>query len=896
MYQAINYEKEANLIHLWDDEQGYSSFQYKHYGYVVDRKGDYITMDGKRVSKTTDFETLSKIYSPNLYESDLEPELRTLIDLYLDDDTPSKNHRELIFDIEVKSDSGFPLPQDADKEITAIAFYYKPLKLYCAYILDESGIIEKQKTENKIIIPCRTEKELLIEFYKQYTKIKPTILSGWNSDWFDIPYLYNRACNVLGTSIANQLSPVGIVEWSTLNRTYRIFGVNHFDYMRLYKNFVPNDKPSYSLDAICKDELGHGKLVFDGSLDMLFKTDIKKYIDYNINDVKLIVELDEKLDYIELARSLCHKGHTPYEDIWMPSKYIDGAALVYLKRKGIVAKNKKHPKKFKLKRNHQLGESIIQVDCNISNEVPLCGTINIKKSKTKVLQFKYIDHEKDCFILAETLTEPLYEKYGFGFAFEGAYVQEPIPGLYSWMIDIDLTSMYPFNIMNLNISPETKVGRVLEFDVDILYKEPDFKFRVQIGTDLVQMNSTKLKEFLIENKYSLATNGVFYRTDIKGLIPSILETWFAERKENSKLAEEHGNAGNKDLYRYYDSKQYTLKILLNTFYGVLGLSAFRFYDIENADAVTSSGRSLIKFSKKIANYYYQSQLNNQNEYVIYVDTDSLFVSMKSIIEQKYPDADINNEVEMTKIILAEAKEIQTFINQSYDLYAKKFHFIDTHKWFIKQELIATKGFWLAKKRYALWIINKKGVVINEMEVKGIDVVRSNFPAEFRTVTEDILISILQNAVKSDIDKKIFNLKDKLPTFEPLKIMFPTSVKDMTEHKNSERFKYTKGTPAHYKAALAYNDLLELWNLNNFRPISDGDKVKWTYLRQNPMNLESLALTGELNPVQLTELVEKYMDRDKNFESVLVNKLNDFYSSLGWGSVPTSDKIDEFFEC
>jgi hypothetical protein len=275
--------------------------------------------------------------------------------------------------------------------------------------------------------------------------------------------------------------------------------------------------------------------------------------------------------------------------------------------------------------------------------------------------------------------------------------------------------------------------------------------------------------------------------------------------------------------------------------------------------------------------------------------NSLFLSLRPVIEAKYPGIDITDKIKIPELIIKDAKEIQNFINQSYDYYAKKFHLVDTHKWFIKQEIVATKMFLLAKKRYAMWIINKKGVAKNEMEVKGIDVVRSNFPKEFRTVTEDILKSILQDAKKSDIDAKIFDLKDRMQTFDALNIMFPVGVKDMTEHENTEMFRYGKGTPAHYKAALAYNDLLKLWQFDNFRPLRDGDKIKWTYLRQNPMNLESIALTGDNDPPKIVELAEKYMDRDKNFESVLVNKLNDFYAALGWGSVPMSDKIDMFFD-
>ena len=893
-YQNISYVKETNLIHLWDDVKGYSSFPYNHYGFVQDEIGQFTALDGKRVRKTTDYSELNN--SDNLYESDINPELRTLIDLYYQDDTISKDHREMFFDIEVKSDDGFPMPDDADQEITGISFYYKPMEFYCSFILDTKHQLTKSKVDNKVVIPCATEKQLLIEFYKQYTKIQPTIISGWNSNWFDVPYLYNRTVKILGRGIANQLSPINVVKWSTMNRTYKIYGVSHLDYLYLYKKFTQNERSMYSLDYICKEEIGEGKIQYEGTLNTLLEEDINKFLEYNLNDVILMVKLDKKMDFIEITRGVCHKGHVPYEDIFMPSRYIDGSALVYLKKHNIIATNKQRIPTLNIQRNHSVGEYKIYCDDTIDTKTPLNGQLRFWKSKSVHYDYNYINYEDNYFILEKPLENAMLKIFALTFHFEGAFVQEPIPGLYEWIFDLDLTSMYPSNIMTLNISPETKMGRVLEYNRDALHKQPNYIFKVQYKNKIKSMTSKDVKEFLKENKYSLASNGVFYRTDIKGLIPAILETWFNERKEYSGLAEKYGKEKNDVLYKKYDALQHVVKIMLNSFYGVLGLTSFRFYDLENAEAVTISGQFLIKFSSQMANYYSQQELGVTNSNtVIYTDTDSIFFRAIPIVQHRYPDVDLNDRIQMSKYILEVASDVQNFINESYDLYAKKFHFVDTHKWIIKQELIAMSGFWVAKKRYAQWIINKKGVPCDKLDVKGIDVVRSNFPKEFRTFMEAILKDILHKVQKPEIDKTIFALKDKLNDFDAINIMFPVGTKDMSEHKNEVPFKFRKGTPAHYKAALSYNDLLEHFKYNSIPPISDGDKIKWTYLRQNPYGLESLALKGFDDPPKIVEIVEKYMDRMQNFDSVLLNKLNDFYSALGWGVVPNSDKIADFFD-
>lgn len=1365
-YQNCVYEREKNIIHLWDDKTGYESFPYQRYGYKIDTCGDYITLDNKTVSKVFDWNE-SDEENGLIYESDLAPEMRVLIDRYYETDDVSENHRELFFDIEVKSEDGFPLPETADQEITAIAYYYKPLKYYCVFIVDSKGKIQHKKQNNIEIIPCKSERELILEFISHFRKLDPTIISGWNCinedehiwldnkitvlknkiiskqldkygkiiqqintglkqgyelklisgqtiitsnnhifpihrklktqyrntntlmptmdfnvtdimnsmndydqyfriekhdnknsdltykqyiinnleillqydhfdflissetirnylkqnfptetlniikskshwqgklffrhnlnwrysnfkniisidmikefilntdsmyflfnkkvsivdindiidnstlkllgfiftdgwinrktlscnisntdtgniidythilnkythhknkknhfvlhkdkcsyttfinpffrllysciydnkhnkkinvellsnlsynqflsffsgmidgdgsvrkyyvslcnfednlknihelllwngvfsiinksntslyigcnqftngfikslnishsirkynldnittntklqcasnnikyfeyddciyvklssitpvqhvnmydlsteshyficngikthncDWFDIPYFYNRAKKIVGERQANKLSPIGIVKWSKLNNTYKIYGVSSLDYMRLYKNYTQNEQPSYSLDFISILELCHGKIKYNGSLDSLYLNDPEKFIKYNLNDVQLIVKLDQKRDFITLARGIAHKGHIPYEEVYMSSRYIDGASLVYMKRNNIIAPNRKKREKITLQRNHKISETEIEMIDVIPEHIPRSGTLRFKKSKSVYYDFEYIDFTDNTFILKDPIDRPILKDWEVGFHFDGAFVKEPKPGKYFWLYDLDLASMYPSNIMTLNISPETKVGKILRFDKKIFISQDDYSFNVYVGEEIKSLTSKQIKDIVIKNKFSIASNGVMYRTDVVGLIPSILDLWFGQRTEFKDLMKKYGKDGNEVLYKFYNSRQNVMKVMLNSFYGVLGLSSFRFYDLDNADAVTSTGRSLIQFSSDMANYFYNTELDsNDVDYIDYTDTDSVFLSALPIVKHRYPEVDINDTELMTKYILEIAKEVQDFINEAYTPYAKKFHFVDKHRWKIKQELIATSGLWIAKKRYALLVINKEGVPLTEhntskelqvfdadgnfmgeIDVKGIDVVRSNFPKEFRTFTRGILGDILMNVEQNVINKKIFELRDRLKDLSALDIMFPTGVNNVDLYCNEELFHYKKGTPAHVKAALSYNDLLQLFEYNTIEPIKEGEKVKWTYLRENKYNLDSIALKGDdTDPQQIVELVELYMDRQKNFESVLKSKLEDFYKAIGWGKIPDSDLIDNFFE-
>jgi DNA polymerase elongation subunit (family B) len=820
MYQAVAFRRTDNTVHIWDDVKGHIKIKYKPYAYAKSNYGEYTALDGTKLSKVNDFEP----GDPSLYESDINPEVRTLIDMYSNSDDLSVGHRTIFLDIEVDISTGFPTTENAENPITSIAIYDQAGDQHFVWILDPKGIVEN----TNVVYSCKDEYELLNRFLMKYAEIAPTIITGWNIDFFDIPYLYNRMVKVVGERKAKTLSPISDVIWLKHRDRYKIAGVSCLDYMGLYKNFTYSEQSSYSLEAISQKELGKGKIKYDGNLDDLMRTDINKYVEYNLNDVDLVVELDQKMKLLDLARGICHKGHVPYEDVYFSTRYLDGASLTFLKRLGLVAPSKKR-------------------------------------------------RESD---------EPL--------ELLGAYVKDPNPGRYKWIYDLDLTSLYPSIIMTLNVSPETKVGKLDRFDGHAYVKNTGVHYSMG---EQGWATSEELRTYLQDNQMSIAANGVVYTMADKGFIPTILEKWFQERVDYKNLKKKFEKEGDADKAEYYDRLQLVTKILLNSFYGVLGNAGFRFFDPDNAVAITSTGQQLIKFTADIGNKYYTRELGEDKDYCIYTDTDSTFFSSLPIIEKRYPDYDVSDEKWMAEKTIEVANEVQSFINRSYDIYASKFHNVPTHRFDIKQEFVAKAGIWIAKKRYAQWLINQEGHTISRLDVKGLDVVRSSFPPAFRKFMAEVLKDILNDIDKVTLDDKILNFKDYMKTLPIIEIMAPTGVKELTKFTTKKTLPFAlrpKGTPVHVKSALNYNDLLKYYNIKSVREIIDGEKIKWTYLKPNPLNLEQIALKGYDDPEEILNLVTTYVDYDKVFTSSLYNKLSDFYNAMKWGKIPENNNVGKFF--
>ena len=406
-------------------------------------------------------------------------------------------------------------------------------------------------------------------------------------------------------------------------------GVSYLDYISLYKIYNYGELPNYRLDTIAKIELGRGKIEYTGNLDQLMRDDIEKFIEYNLVDVELVVEFDKKLQFIDLCRGICHAGHVPYEDFVYSSKYLEGALLTYLRRRNLVAPNKPADREEKMQKIRENNEE------------------------------KFI----------------------------GAYVKSPIVGKYEWIYDLDLTSLYPSIIMTLNISPETKIGKINNWDANDFLKGKVDSYT--IGDDTITKEN--LKKYLEDSKFSVSSNGVLYRTDKVGCIPGILDLWFAQRVKYKNEMKKYGKSGNKEKYAFFHKRQLVQKILLNSLYGVLGLPAFRFYDIDNAEAVTTTGQTVIKSTADMANIKYNKELGDPElDSNIYIDTDSVFFSAAPLLDKRIPSWRDNNQDTIAQYVNDIAEEMQDYLNDFYDILSEKIFNVDKdkHRLEIKKEYVA----------------------------------------------------------------------------------------------------------------------------------------------------------------------------------------------------------------
>lgn len=860
MNQAIFYDYFRKIAHIRDDQEGWVSFSYKPTYYKLDPKGNYLTLDGKKVSPTEKYNREDH----NLYEKDVDMMTRILIDVYQDSDEVPSHHNKLFFDIETEIGGAINLEycKNAPVKVTAISLYDYSAKEYYAYILDESRVIKKSTKKDVFVIPCHTEYDLLDSFLNKWQEIDPTIISHWNGDSFDIPYLYNRMIRILGQYRADQLSPLGIVREDDfdLNQPYKIAGVNSLDYMRLYKKFIPKNQRSYALDFIGKEEVELGKIKYDGSLDKLFREDIDKFIEYNVNDVRIIVKLDEKRKFIDLAVMVCHMGHVPYHYIYQTSRVLEGAIMTFLKRRNIVSPNK--------------------------------PTTIYPELKEKFRS----ESEND-------------EK------FPGAYVKTPIPGLYGWNIDCDLESLYPSIIRSLNIGTESYIGKIVTSDnEDITWglddmKHKDLNMIVQIEAPNKITKSIKLKELVkkIENNDILISpNGCMFNTE-PSVICQIVTEWFFKRKEFKGKMLEAGKKNDHVTYEFYDQYQKVIKVFLNAIYGSLGLVSFRYTDAADilAITVTLTGRHVNISSIHEANKIINKEIKSDEDYVLMADTDSIFIHVTELLKHKYPDIDLNKDEEVIPKIRLMAEEFPKHINNFYDWYAihqlnqKESHFLKT-----KSETIAKSIYISAKKQYAQYIVEKEGVIPKEkdkFDFKGLDFMKSSFPLLFADFTKDLVKGILTGYNKNDVDNKILEFREQFLKMSLEQIAKPTGINKLKEYismkpKNGKIFSNIEPkTPAHVKCAIFYNDLLNHLKLDKKFPIIQvGDKIKWMYLKKNPYNLDAMGFTDE-SPEQIRNLVIEYADKSETFNRILIKKLQKIYDNLNWGSINFNKNVKKFFK-
>jgi DNA polymerase elongation subunit (family B) len=859
MYQAIYYNRDTKTYHLRDDKKGWLEFPYRATCYVANETGEYETLDGVRVSPTKQYAWKD----PNAYESDVDKFTRVLVDAYYEqDDTPE--YQNVVY-IDIECEIAGALTQDSVRnpagKLTAIALYDNTTKTYYCYILDEAKLMTSSKSEGKFVIPCNSEKDLMSQFLNKWEELDPTIITGWNSEFFDIPYLYHRIKNVLGEEQACRLSPLKRVDDTEFLgvKTTEIAGVNHLDYMLLFKKYITAQEPSYALGNIGEKYVDLGKIEYLGSLDKLFKDDIETFINYNIRDVEIIVALEDKLKFIDLTVIISHLCHVPYEQIYMSTALNEGAILTYLKRKNIVSPNK-----------------------------PTTYNPNLKNIK---------------------------EEYA------GGYLKDPVPGLYEWVIDLDFTSLYPSIIRSLNMGIETLVGRIVNRDkYDNQWSLKELKTlnpTTEVTIERVNPNKSisrsgitvgKIIELIEQENWIISAPGVIFRKDKSSIVCNILTDWFNKRVEYKDLMKKAFKV-DKDpvMGDFYNRRQHAYKIKLNDVYGVFAINGWRYTDGHKfiSKAITLTGQRLIQDSIKYVNKWMNKQMETEGiDYIVTSDTDSLFIQVKDLLQKRHPEVDLSNREETVKYVLKIASEIQAAANNNlHSLVVELFNLHDRPHYFdLKQEVVLERGYFAGKRRYAQFIVNKEGVPVEELDIKGLDLMKSNFPPYFRKFSKQLLQDIMFGKPKPEIDKKILAFRESIDTVDWRLLLKPTGLKNMGGYiasppRAGEIFsKLELKCPINTKSAIYYNDLLRFKKLDKkHNTFQIGDKMFIAYLKDNPYKIDVIGFNGYDDPPFIAEFVEKYLDKPQLFDSVLKNKLETLYEDLKWGKPIFNNNINKFFK-
>ena len=719
-------------------------------------------------------------------------------------------------DIETKSENGFPDVESADQEMLLISMQNYNTK----EIITWGQGPFKLKQGNHYYKQFNNEFDLLNDFISWWMKNTPDIVTGWNIQMFDIPYLAKRLYRVLGDKVARRLSPWGLCSPKELyikgrrHIVYDIGGITQLDYLDLYKKFTYTNRESYRLDYIAQVELGQKKLdhsEYDTFKDF-YTNGWQKFVEYNIIDVELVDRLEDKMKLIELALTMAYDAKVNYNDVFYQVRMWDNIIYNYLKKRNIVIPPK-------------------------------------------------LSEQKD-------------EKYA------GAYVKEPKPGKYDWVVSFDLNSLYPHLIMQYNISPETLRDE----------RHPTVSVK-----DILEKNLT----FEMHKDNAVCANGAMYRKDKRGFLPELMEKMYNERvifkKRMLEAKQEYEKNPTDNLVKEIarcNNIQMAKKISLNSAYGAIGNQYFRYYQLANAEAITLSGQVSIRWIENKMNDFLNKILKTEKvDYVIASDTDSIYLNLGPLVDVIYKDKEKDSESIVSFIDTICEKTLEPFIDQSYRELAEYVNAYD-QKMFMKRENIADRGIWTAKKRYILNVWNSEGVQYHEPKLKmmGIEAVKSSTPAPCREMIKDAL-KLMMNGTEDEVIKFIENSRKEFRRLPPEEIAFPRSVSDVTKYKSSNMI-YMKGTPIHVRGALLFNHYIKKHNLTNkYSLIGNGEKIKFCYLKKPNKIHENVISFIQDFPKELQ--LDKYVDHDLQFEKSFIEPLRIILDSIGW-KVEKTANLESFF--
>ena len=704
-------------------------------------------------------------------------------------------------DIEVQCENGFPDVEAAAEEMLSITIKDMVTKEYFVWATREFNVPEGVKA-----FICDTERDMLRSYIGWWAQNTPDILTGWNVNLYDVPYIARRVNRVLGEKWMKSLSPWNranereVYVQGRKNYAYDVSGINILDYLDLYRKFTYSNQESYRLDHIAFVELGQRKVdhsEYENFKDF-YTSDWQKFIEYNIQDVELIDRLEDKMKLLELAITMSYDAKVNFEDVYSQVRMWDTMIYNYLTDRNIVVPPRKGAKKD--------------------------------------------------------------EKYA------GAYVKEPKPGCYDWVVSFDLNSLYPHLIMQYNISPETlretrhasaSVERILNQEIDV------------------------------NGPNCVCANGAQYRKDIQSYLPQMMDKIYNERtiykKKMLQAKRDFEVQPSTELQKSiskFNNIQMARKIQLNSAYGAIGNQYFRYYNLANAEAITLSGQVSIRWIEQRMNEYLNKILKTEEvDYVIASDTDSIYLHLGPLVETVYKGREASHEKIVSFLDKVCELELEKYISSSYEALANYVNAYE-QKMFMKRETIANKGIWTAKKRYILNAWDIEGVRFTEPKLKimGIEAVKSSTPGACRDKIKECL-NVIMNEDEEAAQKFIKDFREEFDSLPVEDISFPRGCNGINKWANPSSI-YSKGTPIHVRGALLYNHYNKKNNLTHKYPlIQDGEKIKFVYLKTPNKFGENVISFLQTLPKEFG--LDKQVDYDLQFSKSFLDPIKVIMDTIGW---------------
>lgn len=721
-------------------------------------------------------------------------------------------------DIEVASENGFPDVESAAEEVLLITIQDYSSKKIRTW---GQGPFRNQQ-KNVEYRSFSSEYDLLNDFINWWMieENTPEVVTGWNIELYDIPYLVRRLDRVLGEKLMKRMSPWGLVTEDEIyiagrkHISYDVGGITQLDYLNLYKKFTYKAQESYRLDYIAEVELGQKKLdhsEFDTFKDFYTKG-WQKFVEYNIVDVELVDRMEDKMKLIELAITMAYDAKANYADVFSQVRMWDTIIYNYLKKRNIVIPPKERS-------------------------------------------------DKD-------------SKYA------GAYVKEPIPGKYDWVVSFDLNSLYPHLIMQYNISPETLLDE----------KHPTVTVDKILNQEIT---------FELYKDKAVCANGAMFRKDVRGFLPELMEKIYQDRtiykKKMLAAKQEYEKKKTKELEKEIarcNNIQMARKIQLNSAYGAIGNQYFRYYKLANAEAITLSGQVSIRWIENKMNAYLNKILKTSEvDYVIASDTDSIYLNMGPLVETIFKGREKTTEGIVTFLDKVCKVELEKYIEGCYQELAEYVNAYD-QKMQMKRENIAERGIWTAKKRYILNVWDSEGVRYEEPKLKmmGIEAVKSSTPAPCRKMIKDGL-KLMMSGTEDDVINFIDKCREEFKSLPPEQIAFPRTASDVRKYQSPSTI-YAHKTPIHIRGALLFNHYVKEKKLTNkYSLISNGEKIKFVYLKKPNIIQENIISFIQDFPKELG--LDKYIDYELQFEKSFVEPLKSILDAIGW-NVEKTVNLELFF--